>query len=147
MTLEQVDRRLSDWMRSHGNVLLRLGLGLVFIWFGGPKLVPGLSPAEDLVRATVPCCDPDLFVPVLGAAEVLIGICLLHRRWIRLGLLLMAGHMIGAALPLFTLPDVVWKSFPVATLEGQYILKNMVLIAAAVVLGGSTREPQSRGTE
>jgi uncharacterized membrane protein YkgB len=138
MTLTTIDRLLAGWMRSHGHALLRLGLGLVFVWFGAPKLVPGLSPAEELVRATVTCCDPQWFVPTLGLAEVGIGLCLWTRRWLKLGLALMAGHMLGTALPLFTLPEVAWKAFPVATLEGQYILKNVVLVGAAIVLGGST---------
>ena len=136
-SLEVLSARLAVWMHVHGLGLLRFGLGLIFVWFGAPKLFPGLSPAEDLVAATVTWCDPGWFVPVLGLGEILIGMCLWHRRLIPLGLLLMAGHMCGAALPLFTLPEVAWKSFPVATLEGQYILKNVVLVAGAIVLGGT----------
>jgi uncharacterized membrane protein YkgB len=154
MTLETLDRHLARWMRTHGHTLLRFGLGLVFVWFGAPKLVPGLSPADALVRATVTCCDPTWFVPLLGTVEMLIGLCLWNRRWLRFGLVLMAGHMVGAALPLFTLPEIAWKAFPVATLEGQYILKNVVLIAGAIVLGGAAygdaeaaRRPVRRWTE
>jgi uncharacterized membrane protein YkgB len=131
------DERLSRWMQRHGHLLLRLGLGLVFVWFGAPKLFPGASPAEDLVAATVPWCDRSWFVPLLGVGEILIGVCLWVRRWVRLGLVLMAGHMLGAALPLFTLPEIAWKTFPIATLEGQYILKNVVLVAGAMVVGGA----------
>lgn len=128
--------RFTHWTREHGHTALRLGLGLIFVWFGAPKLLPGLSPAEPLVAAAVPFFDPGWFVPALGVGEVLIGVCLLRRELLPLGLVLMAGHMLGACLPLFTLPDVAWKSFPVATLEGQYILKNVVLVAAALVLAG-----------
>lgn len=137
MSLTRVERSLCTFLERHADAALRLGLGLVFVWFGAPKLVPGLSPAEELVRSTVPCCDPRWFVPLLGAVEVLIGLCFWNRRWLRLGLVVMAGHMVGASLPLFVLPEVAWKSFPVATLEGQYILKNVVLIAGAMVLAGS----------
>jgi len=140
MTIQELDRRLARLMRMHGHTLLRFGLGLVFVWFGAPKFVPGLSPADALVRATVPFFDPTWFVPLLGAVEVLIGICLWRRRWLRFGLLVMAGHMLGTVLPLVTLPEIAWKTFPVATLEGQYILKNMVLIASAIVLGGAAYE-------
>ena len=80
-------------MQAHGLGLLRFGLGLVFIWFGAPKLVPGLSPAEDLVVATLPCFDRHWCVPLLGLGEVLIGLCLLYRPWIRVGLFLMAGQI------------------------------------------------------
>jgi len=147
MSLRQIDHALARWMQRHGHALLRYGLGCVFVWFGAPKWVPGLSPAESLVAATVPCCDPAWFVPLLGTVEVLIGVCLLVRRWMRLGLISMAVHMIGAAMPLFTLPEVAWRSFPVATLEGQYILKNMVLVAGAIVLGGAARPGSARGRE
>ncbi len=123
--------------------MLRAGLGLIFLWFGAPKLVPGLSPAEELVRLTVSCCDPSWFVPTLGVFEILIGLCLLTREWTRAGLLLMAGHMVGTAMPLVTLPEISWQSFPVATLEGQYIIKNVVLIAAAFVLAGSTSSAEA----
>ncbi|MEM1449149.1 MAG: DUF417 family protein [Planctomycetota bacterium] len=126
-------------LEASGVTLLRLGLGLVFVWFGLPKLVPGLSPAEDLVAATVTCCDPTWFVPLLGATEALIGLCLWSRRLLPLGLALMAGHMCGTVLPLFTLPEITWKAFPVATLEGQYILKNVVLVAGAIVIAGTER--------
>jgi uncharacterized membrane protein YkgB len=135
--------------------LLRLALALIFVWFGLPKLVPGLSPAEDLVRATIPWFDPAWFVPLLGATEAFIGLCLLRDRWLTLGLLLLAGHMVGAALPLVTLPDITWKAFPVATLEGQYVLKNAVLIAAAFAVASThlrrpstpaQRAPQERAS-
>lgn len=149
MTFRMIDRCLARWMRANGHALLRFGLGLVFVWFGAPKLVPGLSPADALVRATVPWADPTWFVPLLGVVEMWIGLCLWNRRWLRFGLVLMAGHMVGAALPLVTLPEIAWKSFPVATLEGQYILKNLVLIAGAIVLGGasSPEEPDVDAAE
>jgi len=136
MTITELDSRLARWMQTWGLSVLRCGMGVVFIWFGAPKLVPGLSPAEGLVVAAAPF-DPVWFMPVLGTCEVLIGLCLLVRRWTRFGLLLMAGHMLAAASPLVTLPEVAWQSFPVATLEGQYILKNVVLIGAAIVIGGA----------
>lgn len=122
---------------------VRLALALVFVWFGLPKLVPGLSPAEDLVRATVPCCDPAWFVPALGGVEAFIGVCLLLPRLRGLGLFLLAGHMLGTALPLFTLPDVMWKDFPVATLEGQYVLKNVVLVAGTLALASAHRRTRA----
>jgi putative oxidoreductase len=124
-------------LQARGLTMLRIGIGLVFVWFGLPKLVPGLSPAEELVTRTVTCCDPSWFVPLLGTVEVVIGLCFWSRRFMPVGLLLMAGHMCGTVLPLFTLPEITWKSFPVATLEGQYIIKNVVLIAGAMVLAGS----------
>jgi hypothetical protein len=140
------DHPVTTWMHGHSRAWLRASLGLIYIWFGAPKLVAGLSPAEDLVRATVPWFDPAWFVPALGLAEVLIGLCLWRPRWLRVGLVLMALHMVGTVLPLITLPELTWRSFPVLTLEGQYILKNAVLVAGAMVLAGTrTNRARSRG--
>ena len=126
-------------MERYGLVVLRVSLAVVFIWFGGLKLL-GISPAEELVRRTVYWFSPDLFLPILGWWEVSIGVCLLIRPLIRLGILLLFLQMPGTVLPLFLLPDVCFTRFPVGlTLEGQYIIKNMVLIGAAIVVGGTVR--------
>lgn len=126
-------------MERVGIRVLRLSLGVVFVWFGALKLV-GMSPAEDLVRATVYWIPGDLFVPVLGAWEVLIGLFLLYRPTIRLALGLLFLQMPGTMLPLVLLPEVTFSSFPFGlTLEGQYIIKNLTLIAAALVVGGTAR--------
>ena len=108
---------------------------MIFLWFGALKLVPGLSPAEELVRSTI-FVPPDLAQPVLAIWEVVIGLGLLLGRYLRLTLLLLFAQMAGTALPLVLLPDVVWTEFPYGlTLEGQYIVKNLVVIGAAIVIG------------
>jgi uncharacterized membrane protein YkgB len=127
-------------MARRGPGIMRVGLGIVFLWFGVLKLVPDLSPAEELVRNTVYFIDPDLFLPILAVWEMLIGLGLIVGRGMRLTLLLLFLQMPGTALPLVVLPEVVWTSFPFGlTLEGQYIIKNLVLIGAALVLGGMVR--------
>jgi uncharacterized membrane protein YkgB len=134
------DRAIVHWMARSGVPLLRAGLGVVFLWFGALKLVPGLSPAEGLVRATVYFVPPDVFLPILAVWECLIGIGLLSGKGMRFTLLLLFLQMPGTALPLVLLPEVVWTSFPFGlTLEGQYIVKNLVLIAAGLVIGGTLR--------
>ena len=146
--LDRVDKRISAAMRALGEPVLRFGLGVVFIWFGVLKPL-GVSPAADLVARTVYWgVDPDWFIPVLGWWEVAIGICLIDPgRWLgmgrwmtRAGILLMFLQMPGTFIPLVLLPDVTWQSFGVPTLEGQYIIKNLVLIGAALYLGGRVRE-------
>jgi uncharacterized membrane protein YkgB len=123
--------------------IMRIGLGIVFFWFGTLKLVPGLSPAEELVRNTVYFVDPDIFLPILAIWEMLIGLGLIFAKFMRLTLLLLFLQMPGTALPLLILPEVVWTSFPFGlTLEGQYIIKNLVLIGAGLVLGGTVRGGQ-----
>lgn len=137
---DKIDRTISNWMARTGITVLRVGLGIIFIWFGVLKFFPGLSPAEELVRNTVYFVSPDLFIPVLAAWETLIGLGLISGKFMRLTLLLLFMQMPGTALPLVFLPDVVWTSFPFGlTLEGQYIIKNLVLIGAGLVLGGRVR--------
>jgi uncharacterized membrane protein YkgB len=139
-SFDDLDRAISDVMRRYGVVALRWAIGIVFVWFGALKLVPGLSPAEDLVKATVFFLNPNTFFPVLGVWEVLIGVGLLVRPLIRFAILLLALQMPGTFLPLIVLPEVVWTVFPFGlTMEGQYIVKNLVLIAAALVVGGTVR--------
>jgi CDGSH-type Zn-finger protein/uncharacterized membrane protein YkgB len=150
--LDRVDRAISGRMASLGPSILRVGLALVFFWFGLLKAL-GVSPAADLVRRTVyGGIDPDFFVRFLGLWEVAIGLCLLDPgprlglgRWFtRLGVLLLLLQMPGTFLPLVILPDITWQRPFVPTLEGQYIFKNLVLIGAALVLGGRVRRDEQK---
>lgn len=143
-TFDEVDEQLTALMNRYGSTLLRYAIGVVFVWFGALKAI-GVSPAGDLVAATVYFVPADLFVPILGVWEVTIGLCLLYRRLIRIGILLLAAQMPGTFLPLILLPDVVFTVFPYGlTIEGQYIVKNLVLISAALVVGGTVRSRQRR---
>ncbi len=138
--LVALDRRIADWMATLGPALLRYALGVVFVWFGALKLFPGASPAEALVASTVVWFDPAWFFPFLGVWEIVIGIGLLVRPLVRLAILLLFLQMPGTFLPLVVVPEACWTAFPFAlTLEGQYIVKNLVLIAAALVVGGTVR--------
>ena len=91
-------------------------------------------------------------VPLLGWWEVLIGVCLIDPgrrlglgRWMtRAGILLMMLQMPGTFLPLIILPDIAWQRPFVPTLEGQYIIKNFILIGAALYLGGRVRFDENR---
>jgi uncharacterized membrane protein YkgB len=144
VVFDRIDLRITRWMARYSLDILRLALGVVFIWFGALKFFPGLSPAEELVRNTIYFFDPDFFLPILAAWEVLIGIGFLSgfftNKLQRLTILLLFMQMIGAALPLVLLPEVCWTNFPfVLTLEGQYIVKNLVIIGSALVLGATVR--------
>jgi len=126
-------------MDRYGLLLLRLSLAIVFIWFGALKPFR-ISPADDIIARTVYWFDPDWFIPVLGVWEVLIGVCLLFRPLIRLALLLLFLQMPGTFLPLVILPEQCFARVPWApSLEGQYIIKNLVLISAAIVVGSTVR--------
>lgn len=144
-SLDRIDRRITRWMADHGLLLLRLALGVIFLWFGALKLIPGLSPAEGLAGRTIEVITfgvvPEATaVPILGVWESLIGLGLLSGVWLRATLLLLFAQMLGTLLPLVLFPAETWQQFPYApTLEGQYIIKNAVLIAGAVVLGATVR--------
>lgn len=137
---DKVDKSIAEWMGKYGLLILRISLGVIFLWFGVLKFFKGLSPAEELVRNTVYFMDPDLFIPVLALWESLIGLGLITGKYMRLTLLLLFLQMPGTALPLIILPEKVWTIFPYGlTLEGQYIIKNLVLISAGLVLGATVR--------
>ena len=146
LNLDAVDRQIAGWMRQYGVLILRYSLGIVFIWFGALKPL-GMSPAEELVRNTVYFVDEDFFLIVLGVWEVLIGIGLLFRPMLRLAILLLFLQMPGTMLPLVLLPEVCFTQFPIGlTMEGQYIIKNLVLIGAGLVVGGTVRQPSTSRT-
>ena len=137
---DRVDRRIISFMRRYGLRFLRYSLALIFIWFGILKPL-GLSPAHDMVIKTVYWFDPAWFYPLLGWWEVLIGVCLLFKPLIRFGIFLMALQMAGTFLPMILLPEIVYTKIPWGlTLEGQYIVKNLVLIGAALVIGSHVRD-------
>lgn len=132
-------------MARNGVWLLRWTLGVIFIWFGALKPF-GLSPAQDLVSNTVYWVDPGWFVPLLGWWEVAIGVGLLFKPLIRPAIALLFLQMPGTFLPLILLPQVTFTRMPFGlTLEGQYIIKNLVLIAAALVVGGTVRDQAADG--
>ena len=139
-----IDRRISAFMQRYGTATLRLSLGIVFIWFGMLKPF-GLSPAEPLVKATVrwlPLFDPERWVALIGWWEVAIGVTFLFHKTIRVAIALLLLQMTGTFLPLVLLPDVTFQAggIPYApTMEGQYILKNLLILSVALVIGGTVR--------
>jgi uncharacterized membrane protein YkgB len=136
---DALDATIASVMDRWSIPALRVAVGVVFVWFGALKVL-GVSPAADLVASTVYVVPPSIFVPILGVWEVLIGICLLYPPLTRVGLLLLAFQLPGTFLPMVLLPDVVYATFPHAlTVEGQYIVKNLVIIAGALVLGSTVR--------
>ncbi len=146
--LDPIDARITAWMARHGVTLTRLALGVVFLWFGAIKFVPGWSPAADLATRTITLLTfglvpPAVSLPVLAAWESLIGLGLLTGRFLRVTLLLLFVQMPGTMMPLFLFPSETFRAFPYApTLEGQYIIKNLVLVGAAIVVGATVRGGQ-----
>ncbi|WP_367755882.1 DoxX family membrane protein [Flavobacterium sp. WC2430] len=126
----------STKMEKHSITLMRIALAIVYIWFGALKIF-GMSPAGELVEETVYWFRPEIFVPILGICEVLIGLGLLVKRLIPYTILLLLLHMCATLFPVFILQKVCFDAFPYCpTLVGQYIIKNVVLIAGALVVAG-----------
>ena len=118
---------------------LRISLGLTFLGFGVIKFFPGLSPAELLAAQTLHILTlgmiPDRIALVgVASLETAIGILLLSGRLLRLALALLALEMIGILSPLVLLPTVMFRGLVEPTLEGQYVLKDIVVAAAGLVV-------------
>lgn len=142
---DRLDRSVTASMARLGVPLLRVSVGIVFIWFGALKFVPDLSPAQDLASRTLSTLSfglvpADVALIVLAAWEVAIGVGLLASRYLRTTLALLWLQMLGTFTPLLLFPAETFTRFPYApTLEGQYIIKNLVLIAAGIVIGATAR--------
>jgi uncharacterized membrane protein YphA (DoxX/SURF4 family) len=140
-----MDPRLTHWMAENGLLLLRWSLGVVFLWFGVLKFFPGTSPAESLAARTIEVITFGLLAPrvsviLLALWESIIGLGLLIGVGMRITLLLLFVQMLGTITPLFFFPGETFIQTPwVPTLEGQYIIKNLVLISAGLVLGATVR--------
>lgn len=112
------------------------------------KFFPGTSPAEQLATNTIDILTFSLIKPavsiyLLASLETIIGIALITRSFLRITLLLLFGQMIGTVTPLFLFPAETFTVFPfVPTLEGQYIIKNIILVSAGIVIGATVRKKE-----
>lgn len=123
---------------------LRWGLGFIYLWFGGIKFFPGLSSAEGLAGSTIEIMTlgyltPHLSLPLLGVWETAIGLALLTGKFQRWAILSLYVHVGGTLLPLVLLPELTWSMPPLAaSLEGQYIFKNLITVGGALVVSAMT---------
>ena len=136
MTFNSLYFSFSKKMEKHSITIMRIALAIVYIWFGGLKIF-GMSPAGELVEQTVYWFKPEIFVPILGLCEVIIGLGLLIKRLIPYTIALLLLHMSATLFPVFLLKTICFDAFPYCpSLVGQYIIKNLVLIAGAFVIAG-----------
>ena len=144
---DQLDRSISAFMQRWGVPCVRISFGIIFIWFGVLKPL-GVSSAEPLVLATVrwlPLLEGPTWVNIIGWWEVAIGITFLFQKTLRIAIALLALQMVGTFLPLILLPSVTFQTGHVPygpTMEGQYIIKNLMIISAALVVGGTVRRKE-----
>lgn len=142
MSIVELDRAISSRMKNIGEPAARISLFVIFFWFGILKPM-GLSAAAPLVLKTVdwmPLLSAPQWLAVIGWWEVVIGIGFLFRRTTRLAIGLLFLQMGGTFMPLFILPEITFQENGIPflpTLEGQYIVKNIIIISAALVVGGN----------
>ncbi len=141
--LHRAETRLTTWLVAHSLWLLRVSLGMIFLLFGVLKFVPGLSPAQELATRTTDVLSfglvpAGLSIVVIAALECTIGLGLISGRRMRPVLALLGFQMVGAMSPLFLFPGELFGGpFHAPTLEGQYVIKDVVLISAGLVLGAT----------
>lgn len=142
MSIKNLDFKFINFSRTYFVPIARFGLFVVFFWFGALKVV-GLSPASGLVQAlfeeTISFMSFDQFIILFGLFECLIGILFIIPGFERLAMVFLFLHMITTFMPLFVLPAVTWSRFLVPTLEGQYIIKNLLIIASAIGIASHLR--------
>jgi uncharacterized membrane protein YkgB len=135
MNLRSIDLHIISAIRTLSEPVARLGIFIVYFWFGALKVL-GLSPAEGIVQNlyyhTLPLMPFDTFYLLFGLFECLIGLLFLWRGKERLVFPLLLAHLVTTCMPLILLPEITWNGFLVPTLEGQYIIKNVVIVAAAL---------------
>lgn len=137
--LDEIDARIARGMAALGHPMHRWFLGVFFLWFGLLKVF-GHTTASSLLAHTIYLGSPQEMVKILGAWEAAIGVCLLWPRLIRVGILLLAIRLPGTIAALALRHDVCWVSPPfVPTPEGQYLIKDAMLLGAALVIGGEVR--------
>lgn len=148
MNTVRIDHEIIHFLRRAFVPVARFAVFVVYVWFGFLKLV-GLSPAgplvHDLFNATIHFMSFNTFFMLFAAFEVLIGILFLIPRATRIVIPLLFLHMVTTLLPLFLLPHEVWSGFLVPTLEGQYILKNLVIISVAIGIAAQVHPLPFRG--
>lgn len=132
--------KFSSLVEKHSVCIMRVALAIVYIWFGALKVF-GMSPAGELVEKTVYWFKPELFIPILGICEIIIGIGLLIKRFIPITIVLLLLHMAVTFFPVFILQTDCFDIFPYCpSLVGQYIIKNLVLISGALIISGKYNE-------
>jgi uncharacterized membrane protein YkgB len=141
-TYKYLDKAVKTLMKKWAVPFLRGSFALIFIWFGILKPLR-LSPAEAVLLITVkwlPVYEPEQWLYIIGWWEVAIGVTFLFKKTTKIAIALLFLQMAGTFMPLFLLPEVTFQDGKIyqPTLEGQYIIKNLMIIGAALVIGGTT---------
>lgn len=140
-----IDESLLGILRRWSITALRLALGSVFLWFGALKIF-GSSPVASLIQATYHFMPLGIFVLFLGVWEMAIGIGIILKRALRCVLILLAIHLIGTFTAIWFNPAIFFvRGIPFClTIDGEFVIKNLVLITAALVVAGHEVKPLRR---
>jgi len=142
-TLLHVENVIHHRLVTHSIGVLRIALAAVFLGFGALKFLPGVSPAESLTNATTQLLTfgavPDrVGIVAIATLECFVGACLFSGRLMRLAIWLLAIELVGILMPLALLPDRLFAGpHGAPTLEGQYVLKDVVLFGAGLVIAAA----------
>ncbi|MGI9667488.1 MAG: DoxX family membrane protein [Acidimicrobiia bacterium] len=141
-----IDTSIIRFLRRWSITALRVSVAIVFIWFGALKVFD-VTPVADLVARTVYWFDPAWVVPVLGAFEIVVGLGLLFRIALRSVLFLFAAQMVGTSLVLVLLPEIAFQGGNplLLTVEGEFVVKNLVLLSAGMVVGATVSTTRHGG--
>jgi len=135
ISISELEHRVATLVRPFSLLMLRVSLGVVFVWFGALK-VANVTPVAALIAGTVPWVDAAWFVPLLGAVEVVVGVALIAGRRLTVVSFVLVAHLTGTLLVFVMQPQVAFQHGNplLLTTEGEFVMKNVVLISAALVL-------------
>ena len=141
--MDQYEQSFVAFLRRWSLPLLRVSLGIVYVWFGAMKII-GTSPVVGLIQNLHPAYPEPMFCLLLGVWEVVVGLGFLSGKFLRITLVLMWAQMAGIMVGLFTNPELFFQAAsPLSlTYDGEFLIKNLVLIAASLVIAGYGLKPR-----
>lgn len=149
--LAVAEEQVLDRVRQISPTVLRVAVATIFVWFGALKVAGVQTMTAGLISAALPFVDPDLSVPAIGAFEVVLGLAIVAGRRLPVILAVTAGHLAATFMVLVVAPEVAFRDGNplMLTVEGEFVLKNLVLLASVVALLGLTssrtfRSPRGR---
>lgn len=142
--LKAADRLFINHLQMRSVTLLRIALGIVFLWFGALKVF-GVSPVADLIKETYSFVPPDAFLLIVGIWEILIGVGLILKLALRVTLALLWIQMLGTFGAPILAPHIFFLNGNpfLLTTEGEFVVKNIVLITAGLVIAGHQVKPKT----
>lgn len=143
--INQYEEQVVGFLRRWSIPLLRISLGIVYVWFGALKIA-GTSPVFSLIQTLHPSYPEPLFFMILGIWEVLVGLGFLFGKFLRTALILMWAQMGGIMIGLITDPHLFFQAAsPLSlTYDGEFLIKNLVLITASLAIAGYGLKPRGK---